>query len=146
MPKMTGEEILALIRDVMPQNTLPTRIEALRDDFLRLRVQPEECHVRPGGTLSGPLLMTIADMGMYYLVLAMIGPEPLALTSNLSIHFLRAPKIGELIAETTMLKRGRRLAIGEVKIFGSGSPEPVAHATVTYSIPPRAAEATKPSR
>ena len=63
-------------------------------------------------------------------------PVPLALTTNLNINFMRAPKLADLIAETNMLKLGKRLAVGEVSIYSDGSTEPVAHATVTYSIPP----------
>ena len=82
--------------------------------------------------------MTIADTAMYYLVLVMIGPVALALTTNLNINFLRAPKLGDLIAEAKMLKLGKRLAVGEVTIRSDGSEDVVAHATVTYSIPPDA--------
>jgi uncharacterized protein (TIGR00369 family) len=89
--------------------------------------------------------MTIADTAMYYLVLGMIGPVALALTTNLNMNFLRAPKLGDIIAETKMLKLGKRLAVGQVTIYSDGSDEPVAHATVTYSIPPEATRSVKPS-
>lgn len=80
--------------------------------------------------------MTIADTAMYWLVLAMIGPVALALTTNLNIDFLRAPRPTDVIAEAEMLKPGKRLAVGRVTMFSDGDDAPVAHATVTYSIPP----------
>jgi uncharacterized protein (TIGR00369 family) len=110
-----------------------------------MRVGVTDRHLRPGGTVSGPALMTIADTAMYYLVLGMIGPVALALTTNLNMNFLRAPKLGDIIAETEMLKLGKRLAVGQVTIYSDGSDEPVAHATVTYSIPPEATRSVKPS-
>ena len=142
MPRMNADEILAFMRKVFPQARMPIEIEELRDGFLRIRVKTSERYLRPGNTISGPVLMNIADTAMYYLVLAMIGPEPLALTTNLNIHFMRAPKLGDLIAETKMLKLGKRLAGGEVSIYSDGNAEPVAHATVTYSIPPGSTRAS----
>ncbi len=142
MPRMNANEILAFMRKVFPQARMPIEIEELRDDFLRIRVKTSERYLRPGNTISGPVLMNIADTAMYYLVLAMVGPEPLALTTNLNIHFMRAPKLGDLIAETNMLKLGKRLAVGEVSIYSDGKAEPVAHATVTYSIPPGSTKAS----
>jgi fatty-acyl-CoA synthase len=145
MPTMTAEEIKGFMKKFFPQARMPVEIEELRDGFLRIRVGVADRHVRPGGTVSGPALMTIADTAMYYLVLAMIGPVALALTTNLNMNFLRAPKLGDIIAETEMLKLGKRLAVGQVTIYSDGSDDPVAHATVTYSIPPDATRSAKPS-
>ena len=90
---------------------------------------------RPGGTISGPTVMALADVAMYVGILASIGPVPLAVTINLSINFLRKPAARDLIAECHLLKLGKRLATGEVTIHSDGMTEPVAHATSTYSIP-----------
>lgn len=136
MPKMTGDEIKDFIAKFFPQARMPVEIEELRDDFLRIRIPVTDRYLRPGGTVSGPVLMTIADTAMYWLVLAMIGPVALALTTNLNIDFLRAPQPTDVIAEAEMLKLGKRLAVGRVTMFSHGSDAPVAHATVTYSIPP----------
>ncbi|MEM8606844.1 MAG: PaaI family thioesterase [Myxococcota bacterium] len=141
MPAMTGDEVQAFMQRVFPQNRLPVEIEAVEDGYVRIRIKTKERYLRPGGTVSGPALMTIADTAMYYLVLVMIGPVALALTTNLNINFLRAPKLGDLIAEANMLKLGKRLAVGEVTIRSDGSNDAVAHATVTYSIPPDAIKA-----
>jgi uncharacterized protein (TIGR00369 family) len=145
MPKMTADDIGGFMQKFFPQARMPVEIEELRDGFLRIRVPVTDRYLRPGGTVSGPALMTIADTAMYYLVLGMIGPVALALTTNLNINFLRAPKLADVIAEAEMLKLGKRLAVGQVTIYSEGSEDPVAHATVTYSIPPEASGSATPS-
>ena len=91
----------------------------------------------PGGTISGPTMMGLTDFAMYVAILASIGPVPLAVTTNLNINFLRKPAPRDLIAEARLIKLGKRLAVGEVEIYCDGEDEMVAHATATYSIPPR---------
>ena len=93
--------------------------------------------LRPGGTVSGPTLMSLADVTMYLILLAQIGPVALAVTTNLNINFLRKPEPGRLRAEGRLLKHGKLLATGDVSIFANDGAEPVAHATLTYAIPPR---------
>src|SRR5262249_9628001 len=102
----------------------------------RVRLVPERKATRPGGTGSGPVLMMLADVAMYVAVLASGCWVPLAVTTNLNINFLRKPTPGPLVADCTLLKVGKRLAVGTVTICGEGDAEPVAHATSTYSIPP----------
>lgn len=85
--------------------------------------------------------MTLADTAMYIALLGMIGPVALAVTTNLNINFLRKPSQADVIGECRLLKVGRLLAVGEVTMFSDGDPDPVAYATVTYSIPPNS---TKP--
>ena len=92
--------------------------------------------MRPGGTISGPTMMALADVALYVAVLAAIGPVPLAVTINLNINFLRKPGRCELTAEARLLKLGKRLATGEVTLRCEGEKEAVAHVTATYSIPP----------
>jgi uncharacterized protein (TIGR00369 family) len=145
MPKMTASEVTDFMKKVLSQFRLPVAIKELRDGFLRIRVGVTDRDLRPGGTISGPTLMSIADTAMYQLVLGMIGPVPLALTTNLNINFLRAPKLADIIAEVEMLKLGKRLAVGQVTIYSDGNDDPVAHATVTYSIPPDAMRSVAPS-
>ena len=95
--------------------------------------------LRPGGTISGPAMMALADYAMWIAVMAAIGRVELAVTTNLSINFLRKPQPGALIGDCRLLKVGQRLAYGEVSIYAEGdNPDsPVAHVTSTYSIPPR---------
>lgn len=104
----------------------------------RLRQNVRDGALRPGGTVSGPVLMALADVSIYIAILSAIGWVPLAVTTNLSINFLKKPAPGPLIAEAKLLKLGKRLAVGEIAIHSEGDDELVAHATATYSIPPRA--------
>ena len=101
-----------------------------------LRLPYREDFLRPGGTISGPLLMGLADLAMYGLVLGAIGRVELAVTTNLSINFLRRPPPKDLEARARLLKLGKRLAVGEVEIYSVGEDEMVAHAVATYSLPP----------
>lgn len=102
-----------------------------------MRLAPNERHLRPGGTISGPTMFALADVAAYCAVLAHIGPVALAVTTNLNINFLRRPEPGPLSCTCRILKLGKRLAVVEASIFGEDEEDLVAHATATYSIPPR---------
>ena len=91
--------------------------------------------LRPGGTVSGPIMMALADFTMYLAVLSAIGWVPLAVTTNFSINFLRKPAPRDVLAEARLFKLGKRLAVGEIALFSDGEDDMVAHATSTYSIP-----------
>jgi uncharacterized protein (TIGR00369 family) len=137
---MTIGELERFLAAEFPQGVNPESglsIEALWDGGCRVRQAFRELHIRPGGTISGPTMMKLADFAMYVAVLAAIGPVPLAVTINLNINFLRKPAARDLTAEARLLKLGKRLATGEVTIRSDGEEEPVAHVTSTYSIPPR---------
>ena len=113
------------------------RLESVGPLTARVRMDYHERHARPGGTISGPSMMALADLALYLTILAHIGPVALALTTNLSFNFLRKAEPRGLVAECRLLKLGRRLAVGEVSIFSDGTTDPVCHATGTYSIPAR---------
>ena len=101
-----------------------------------LRQQYSERMLRPGGTVSGPTLMALADFAMYVVLLSAIGPVGLAVTTNLNINFLRKGQQGQdVLAAARLLKLGKRLAVGEVALLSGSSPDPIAHVTSTYSIP-----------
>lgn len=136
---MTLAEIRAFLDREFPQIAAEGRytVEALLPRGARLRAAYHENQIRPGGTISGPTMMALADVSLYVAVLASIGPVALAVTTNLNINFLRRPAPRDLISECRLLKLGNRLAVGEVSIFSEGEEEPVAHVTGTYSIPPR---------
>lgn len=110
-------------------------IERAEHRAVWLRMTTGERSLRPGGTVSGPTMFMLADTALYAAVLASVGPKALAVTTNMSINFLRKPAPRDLIAACRLLKLGRRLAVGEVTIFSDGDDEPVAQATGTYSIP-----------
>jgi len=136
---LTATELEARLAAEFPEAFYPgcgLSILAVAERSARVRLVPERTATRPGGTVSGPVLMMLADVTMYIAVLAAIGWVPLAVTTNLNINFLRKPAPGPLIADCMLLKLGKRLAVGTVTIWGEGDTEPVAHATSTYSIPP----------
>lgn len=104
---------------------------------LVMRAHVHERHLRPGGTVSGPTMFALADVGVYLAILAMIGPQALAVTTGCSMDFMRKPAAGaNLRAEVRLLKLGRVLAVGDALIFSEGGDAPVARASLTYSIPP----------
>jgi uncharacterized protein (TIGR00369 family) len=141
-PIMTVGELEAFLDREFPQIHYDGRmyhVEQVGSSFARLRMDYHERHVRPGGTLSGPSIMALADLALYVAILAHIGPVELAVTTNLSFNFLRKPERRGLVAEARLLKLGRRLAVGEIAVFSEGSAELVSHATGTYSIPDRKA-------
>ena len=94
--------------------------------------------LRPGGTVSGPVMMAVADVAIYVAILGRIGIVPLTVTTSLTINFLRKPSAdSRIIAECTLLKVGRTLIVGEVSLYSEGSDDVVAHVVGTYSVPPK---------
>jgi uncharacterized protein (TIGR00369 family) len=135
---MTVAELDAFLRTELPQmfNYDDLTIEHADGQSCLLRQRFRESMLRPGGTVSGPTLMALADFAMYAVLLSAIGPVALAVTTNLNINFLRkgAPR-QDLLAAARLLKLGKRLAVGEVSLLSGMSPDPIAHVTSTYSIP-----------
>jgi len=136
--KMSVAELEQLLRAEFPQSfgSGDTRIENADGTSCVLRQRYGEHMLRPGGTVSGPTLMALADCAMYVVLLSAIGPVGLAVTTNLNINFLRKGEAGhDVLAEARILKLGKRLAVGEVTLLSAASPDPIAHVTATYSIP-----------
>jgi uncharacterized protein (TIGR00369 family) len=136
--KMTVAELTAFLRKEFPQVFSDDDISIESADGLSclLRQRYSERMLRPGGTISGPTLMALADFAMYVVLLSAIGPVGLAVTTNLNINFLRKGQPGQdVLAVAKLLKLGKRLAVGEVSLLSAGSPDPIAHVTATYSIP-----------
>lgn len=131
----TQAELTAFLQAEFPQNRCT--LEELDEDGSVVVAHPVgEAELRPGNTVSGPVMMTLADVSLYIAILARIGIVPLAVTTNLSINFLRKPRADRrVVARCRLLKLGKSLAVGEVYIYSEGEDEPVAHATGTYSIP-----------
>jgi uncharacterized protein (TIGR00369 family) len=113
-------------------------IERLDDTGLRLVKPGDAGDLRPGGTISGPTVMTLADSAAYMVLVSRIGPQALAVTTNLNCDFIRRPQPGELVADASVLKVGRTLALIDVLIYSrleDGSlTKVVARASVTYSL------------
>lgn len=130
----TKSEISAFIKQEFPQTKCT--IEAVGGMSATIRHAIGIDELRPGGTVSGPVLMTVADVALYIAILGEIGIVPLAVTTNLSINFLRKPSADKaIIGVCKLIKLGRTLAVGEVSLYSEGSDELVAHVVGTYSIP-----------
>jgi uncharacterized protein (TIGR00369 family) len=129
-------ELEALMAEDFPQMSyLNIQVEEVRPRFLRMRVPGDERHLRPGGTISGPTMMALADCAVWLAIIATTGKNQQSVTSSFNMNFLRRPEPGDLVAECQLLKVGRRLAFGEVDIYSPGLDEPVAHATLAYALP-----------
>ncbi len=134
---MRGEEVAEYVSEVFPQaDQYGFSIEDLTPGKIRIGMSVTQTHLRPGGTVSGPSMFALADCASYLLVLSHIGKVALAVTTSLNINFLSKPE-GDLVADGQILKLGKRLAICEISIRSRQDERLVAHATATYSIPPR---------
>jgi acyl-coenzyme A thioesterase PaaI-like protein len=132
----TKEEVAAFIADAFPQTRLV--IEAVGSRGATVSLEVGQNDLRPGGTVSGPVLMGVADAALYVAVLGEIGIVPLAVTTNLTINFLRKPEASRrVIGVCKLIKLGKAHAVGEVSLYSEGQSEPVAHVVGTYSLPPR---------
>ena len=136
----TTEEVTAFISAELPQTKCVVREVGNGGATVSHEIGPSE--LRPGGTVSGPVLMGVADVALYVAILGEIGIVPLAVTTSLTINFLRKPVANKsIIGVCKLLKVGKVLAVGEVFLYSEGTSEPVAHVVGTYSIPPRASGA-----
>ena len=137
MPALTAEELAELIRDGVPLvGGLGVEVERVGEGSVRLRLPYRADFVRPGGTVTGPAMFALADVALYGAVLSLIGRVELAVTTSMTVNFLRRPAPLAVVAEARILKLGKRLAYGEVMLWSEGEEDPAAHVTGTYSIPP----------
>ena len=138
-PLMDEDEVEAFLRAEFPQMYVDGEvfsIDAVKPGRAVVGFHPAERHLRPGGTVSGPTLFTLADVTAYIVIIAHIGPVALAVTTNMSINFLHRPALGPLAATGTILKLGKRLVVTDLLIRDRDE-RVVAQATGTYSVPPR---------
>jgi acyl-coenzyme A thioesterase PaaI-like protein len=132
--KPTQADIVDFITSEFPQSKCI--IDAVGNQSATIRHNIGEAELRPGGTVSGPVMMFVADVALYVAILGEIGIVPLTVTTSLNINFLRKPAADKaIIGVCKLIKLGRTLAIGEVSIYSEGNPEMVAHAVGTYAIP-----------
>ncbi|UCI05923.1 PaaI family thioesterase [Mesorhizobium sp. B1-1-8] len=139
-PVLTAAEVNALMESVYPQlNDQFTFYEALEvfPGGCTVRLNAEQRHLRPGGTVSGPSLFTLADIGGYACVLSHAGPDALSVTTNLTINFMRKAGAGPIDGHCRILKLGKSLMVFDIDIVAGADHQTVAHATGTYSIPPK---------
>ncbi|PXX92414.1 phenylacetic acid degradation protein [Marinobacter vulgaris] len=133
---VTFEELQAFLAEQFPQGARYGTLEKLGDGWAEMKLDVDDEHLRPGGTVAGPAMMGLADVALYAALLGKIGLVPLAVTSNLNINFLRKPVAHSPIrARANMLRVGRASGVGEVYVYSDGLEDPVAHATITYAIP-----------
>jgi acyl-coenzyme A thioesterase PaaI-like protein len=134
----TKAEINEFLARDFPQTKCTVEAVGGRAATVKLEIGIDE--LRPGGTVSGPVLMGVADVALYVAILGEIVIVPLTVTTSLSINFLRKPAADKaVIGVCKLMKVGKSLAVGEVTLYSEGSEEPVAHVVGTYSIPPRVA-------
>lgn len=132
---MTINEIHDFLIRVFPEVCDDFDVLELSDDEITVRMNITDKHLRPGGTVSGPSMFTLADVSYYLATLAHIGPKALTVTTSCSIDFMRKPAPANLIAKARVLKLGKALSVGDVMLYSEGMDKPVAHANLTYSIP-----------
>lgn len=139
-PILSIDQIVKFIDQNFPQIDMGGRcffVDAIEPGVAVMRLVPDERHVRPGNTISGPTLFSLVDYAAYVVILAHIGPVALAVTTSLNINFLRKPKIEPMLCRCSIMKLGKRLCVVEASIVPASGGDSVAHATATYSIPPR---------
>jgi uncharacterized protein (TIGR00369 family) len=135
----TIDELRAYLLEIFPElwKRGDLRIEELAPMAATLRLVHHPRHLRPGDTISGPAMFALCDVALYVAILGELGRVAHAVTTNVSINFLRKPAPADLIGKAKLIKLGKRLAVGEVALYSEGESEMVAHATGTYSIPAR---------
>ncbi len=132
----TREELAEFLATEFPQTKCTVQAVGNRSASVRHEIGVGE--LRPGGTVSGPVLMGVADVALYVAILGEIGVVPLVVTTNLSINFMRKPAADRaIVGVCKLMKMGKSLAVGEVSLYSEGVEEPVAHVVGTYSIPRR---------
>jgi uncharacterized protein (TIGR00369 family) len=137
-PLMNAAEINELLKSVYPQLNRTMQYYYATDVFpggCIVRLDADERHLRPGGTVSGPSLFTLADIGGYVCVLSHAGPDALSVTTSLNINFVRKAGAGPIDGHCRVLKLGKSLMVFDIDMVADG--QTVAHATGTYSIPPK---------
>lgn len=136
MAKLTPDEMQRFFEREGLDGGGSMRVEEVGNLTARLRLKAAPRDLRPGGTVSGASMMALADLAIYAALLGEIGLVPLAVTTSLTMNFLRKPPLADVLAEARLLKVGKSLAFGEIFLRSEGHEKLVAHCTSTYSIPP----------
>ena len=136
--QMDRAALSAFLTREFPQVADQVVVEEVSEEGVLLRLVVGEAHLRPGGTVSGPAIFTLADVAIYLTILSRIGPVALAVTTSATLDFLRKPAAGrDLTCRTRLLKLGRSLAVAEGLVYSDGVEAPVARSSMTYAIPPK---------
>ena len=134
--QLDAEGVRAFVESVWPGAFESYEILSLEDRRAVVKLAHHPRMLRPGGTVSGPSLMALADLAVWVAVIGVVGPVAMTVTTHLDIDFLRFVGAHDVVADTRLLKVGRSLAVGDVLMTAEGASEPCAHASVTYAIPP----------
>lgn len=133
--------VQTLIREGVPMaQDIDLRVDEIADSYAKIRIPFAANNLRPGGSISGPVMMAAGDAAMFAAILGALGEVTMAVTSNLNINFLQRPAPSDLLAEARILKLGKRIAFCEVSLFSEGSDELVAHVSGSYALPPKSSE------
>lgn len=133
--KLSVEDAEAFLETAFGRQGNRSHVIELEDGRALMRLEADDTHLRPGGYISGPTQMALVDSAAYFAVMSKIGLEPMTVTSNLNINFLR-PCIGKVIvAEGKVMKIGKALAVIDVDVRIEGAEKASSHAIVTYAIP-----------
>ena len=145
--RLTKEQVMELIDEHFPQvheGNGRVSMEFLAPMVAHVRMARDSRSIRPGGTVSGPAMFKLADLSVYAVILAELGPGAMpAVTTSMTINFLSRPQPGDLVAHARLIKLGRRLAVAEIELYSEGTPDMVAHATSTYALPAGLGEVVK---
>lgn len=137
-PVLSAAEVQDFMAVEFPQTADVFVCDTVGPMTARVRMTPDERHLRPGGTVSGPTIFALADCAAYFAIIAMVGREALAVTTNASVDFMRKPTTGaDLVADVQLLKLGRVLVVADVQVRADGRDAVAARATFTYSRPPK---------
>lgn len=136
-PVLSAEEVFAYLEEVFPAVRGRFVLEDLGVRRARMRMKVAERDIRPGGTISGPAMFELADCAFYVAAMAMIGREALTVTTTATINFLNKPPQRDMVCDVRLLKQGKLLITGDALIRSVGDDRPMAHATMTYAVPPR---------
>lgn len=135
-PILSVAEVQGFLTSEFPQVSGEYEVVSVAPMAARVRMIPDNRHLRPGGTISGPTMFSLADCAIYLAIIAHVGPEALAVTTGASIDFMRKPESGvPLVADVVLLKLGKSLVVGDVSIRSEGRDSLVARSTLTYSRP-----------
>lgn len=137
-PILNKVDLQDFLRREFPQVPDDFVVDQITRDGVVVRLRVNESHLRPGGTVSGPAMFGLTDVGVYLAILSRVGLESLSVTTSCSMDFMRKPKSDrDLLADVTLLKLGQALVVANVLIRSEGTDAPVARASMTYSRPPR---------
>ena len=126
-------EVFPELDQQMGENAI--RITETGPGHVTVRLKTKPLHLRPGGTISGPTIFTLADLSLYAAINANFGRQEQAVTTSITLNFLRRATLQDLLAKGNILKSGRRLVVGDCHIYSAEDEKLIAHATLTYALP-----------